>query len=68
MRAHSSRSHPPSRKAAPPRNVNFLPNATAANNTPGAGANITTASAYQDLNNQFDPGGRLGQVMFRLNW
>ena len=33
------------------------------------GANIfTTASAYQDLNNQFDPGGRLGQVMFRLNW
>jgi hypothetical protein len=50
-------------------NVNFLPHATAANNTPGAGANIfTTASAYQDLNNQFDPGGRLGQVMFRLNW
>jgi hypothetical protein len=50
-------------------NVNFLPNATAANNTPGAGANIfTTAAAYQDLNNQFDPGGRLGQVMFRFNW
>ena len=29
-------------------NVNFLPHATAANNQPGAGANIfTTASAYR---------------------
>jgi hypothetical protein len=28
-------------------NVNFLPNATVANNSPGAGANIfTTGSAY----------------------
>jgi hypothetical protein len=50
-------------------NVNFLPHATAANNSPGAGANIfSTASAYQDFNNQFDPGGRLGQIVFRLNW
>jgi TonB dependent receptor len=50
-------------------NVNFLPHATAANNSPGAGANIfTTDQAYRDFNNQFDPGGRLGQLMFRLNW
>jgi hypothetical protein len=49
--------------------VNFWPNATATNNVPGAGANIfTTTSAYQDFNNQFDPGGRLGQIVFRLNW
>jgi hypothetical protein len=48
-------------------NINFT--TTNANNTPGAGANIfTTTTAYQDFNNQFDPGGRLGQVVFRLNW
>ena len=50
-------------------NINFLPHATAANNTPGAGANIfTTASAYQDLEQPVRPGGRLGQMMLRLNW
>ena len=50
-------------------NVNFLPHSTAANNNPGAGANIfTTDVAYRHFNNQFDPGGRLGQIMFRLNW
>jgi hypothetical protein len=25
-------------------------------------------AAYQDPSNTFDPGGRLGQIMFRLNW
>jgi len=25
-------------------------------------------SAYTDINNTFDPGGRLGQLVFRLNW
>jgi len=50
-------------------NVNFLPHSTAANNSPGAGANIfTTDQSYRDFNNQFDPGGRLGQIVFRLNW
>jgi hypothetical protein len=50
-------------------NINFLPHSTAANNSPGAGANIfTTDQSYRDFNNQFDPGGRLGQVVFRLNW
>jgi hypothetical protein len=27
---------------------------------------VTTA--YQDISNTFDPGGRIGQLMFRLNW
>ena len=25
-------------------------------------------SAYTDINNTFDPGGRLGQLVLRLNW
>lgn len=25
-------------------------------------------SAYQDVSNTFDPGGRIGQLMFRINW
>ena len=25
-------------------------------------------SAYRDLDNTYDPGGRLGQIMFRFNW
>lgn len=36
---------------------------------PGSGATIfQTNSAYTDLNNTFDPGGRLGPLVFRLNW
>jgi len=27
-----------------------------------------TDSAYRDLDNTFDPGGRLGQLMIRINW
>ena len=27
---------------------------------------VTTA--YTDLNNTFDPGGRVGQIMLRFNW
>src|SRR4029079_19162606 len=27
---------------------------------------VTTA--YADLNNSYDPGGRIGQLVFRLNW
>jgi hypothetical protein len=45
-------------------NVNFN---TAAN--PGSGATIfQVTSAYQDPSNTFDPGGRLGQLMIRINW
>ena len=25
-------------------------------------------SAYTDSSNTYDPGGRLGQIMFRINW
>ena len=25
-------------------------------------------SAYTDISNTFDPGGRVGQLMFRFNW
>ena len=32
----------------------------------GAIAGVT--SAYADLNNSYDPGGRIGQLVFRLNW
>ena len=45
-------------------NVNFSPVAN-----PGGGATIFQAtSAYTDLNNTFDPGGRLGQITWRVNW
>ncbi len=36
---------------------------------PGGGATIfQVTTAYRDPNNDFDPGGRLGQVSLRLNW
>jgi carboxypeptidase family protein len=45
-------------------NINFDPAATA-----GPGATIfQTTSAYTDNNNTFDPGGRLGMLVFRVNW
>ncbi len=45
-------------------NINFNP---AAN--PGGGATIfQVGSAYRDPDNNFDPGGRLGQLSIRFNW
>jgi hypothetical protein len=45
-------------------NINFNP---AAN--PGDDEDIFRAtSAYQDSSNTYDPGGRLGQIMIRINW
>jgi hypothetical protein len=45
-------------------NVNFN---LAAN--PGSGATIfQVGTAYRDPSNTFDPGGRLGQVVWRINW
>jgi Carboxypeptidase regulatory-like domain len=36
---------------------------------PGTAANIfQIAAAYTDPSNTYDPGGRLGQLMFRVNW
>jgi hypothetical protein len=45
-------------------NINF---SAAAN--PGSNATIfQTTGIYMDQNNTYDPGGRLGQLMFRINW
>jgi len=45
-------------------NINFTPVAA-----PGTGETIfSTRTIYQDANNTYDPGGRLGQLMFRINW
>ncbi len=45
-------------------NINFNP---AAN--PGSGSTIfQVTSGYTDPSNTYDPGGRLGQLMFRFNW
>jgi hypothetical protein len=45
-------------------NINFN---TVAN--PGSGATIfQVSSAYSDLSNTFDPGGRIGEISLRLNW
>jgi hypothetical protein len=45
-------------------NINFNP---AAN--PGGGATIfQVGTAYRDPDNNFDPGGRLGQLSIRINW
>ena len=36
---------------------------------PGSGAGIFQADeAYRDPSNTFDPGGRLGQIVWRINW
>jgi hypothetical protein len=45
-------------------NINF--NAVG---NPGSGETIfQVTSAYQDSSNTYDPGGRLGQIMIRINW
>lgn len=45
-------------------NINFNP---AAN--PGGGSTIfQVGGAYRDPDNNFDPGGRLGQLSIRINW
>jgi hypothetical protein len=48
-------------------NVNFSINDPT--QTPGSGAGIfQTDSAYRDLDNTYDPGGRIGQLAIRFNW
>jgi len=34
----------------------------------GTGGSNNVTSAYSDINNTFDPGGRLGQLVVRVNW
>jgi hypothetical protein len=48
-------------------NINFT--VTDNSRTPGSGAGIfQTTEAYRDLDNTYDPGGRLGQIALRFNW
>ncbi len=48
-------------------NINFV--VTDNSRTAGSGAGIfQTDSAYRDLDNTYDPGGRLGQIALRFNW
>ena len=45
-------------------NINFNPVAN-----PGDDDDIfQVGTAYRDPDNNFDPGGRLGQLSFRINW
>jgi hypothetical protein len=45
-------------------NVNFNPAA----NPGGGGTIFQVGTAYRDADNNFDPGGRLGQISVRFNW
>ena len=51
-------------------NINFDPvGTTGTNQAAGTRADIfQTSTAYTDPSNTYDPGGRLGQIMFRINW
>jgi hypothetical protein len=52
-------------------NINFdpfNPDLTNINGVYGGATFGQVTTAYQDANNTFDPGGRLGQIMFRFNW
>jgi hypothetical protein len=53
-------------------NINFDPAGAAGSNpatNAGTGTGIfQTTTAYTDLSNTYDPGGRVGQIMFRINW
>jgi hypothetical protein len=47
-------------------NVNFNPTFDV---TPAAGSTaFQITSGYTDINTTFDPGGRIGQIVWRLNW
>ena len=48
-------------------NINFVVSDNS--RAPGSGAGIfQTDSAYRDLDNTYDPGGRLGQLALRFSW
>ena len=51
-------------------NPNYNPAGAAGTNTAaGTAATIfRTTSAYTDASNTYDPGGRIGQLMIRVNW
>jgi hypothetical protein len=47
-------------------NINFLPTTTISTSNIATFGQVT--SAYRDPNNTQDPGGRLGQLTFRVSW
>ena len=50
-------------------NINFDPFAVDNSNGDFADEEFgQVTTAYRDPSNTFDPGGRLGQLMFRINW
>ena len=50
-------------------NINFDPFAVDNSNADFADEEFgQVTTAYRDPSNTFDPGGRLGQLMFRINW
>jgi hypothetical protein len=55
-------------------NINFDPYEVRTDSAANSIADFSSANfgqvtgAYQDTSNTFDPGGRLGQLMFRINW
>ena len=50
-------------------NINFTPVASPTTGTPfTSGAYGQVTAAYTDMSNTFDPGGRLGQLVFRFSW
>lgn len=49
-------------------NINFNPTVFGPDNSYDDARIFQVTSAYTDPNNTYDPGGRLGQLMFRINW
>ena len=49
-------------------NINFDPTIFGLDNSYDDARIFQTTTAYSDLSNTYDPGGRLGQIMFRINW
>ena len=49
-------------------NINFNPTIFGPDNSFDDARIFQVTSAYSDLSNTYDPGGRLGQIMFRINW
>jgi hypothetical protein len=45
--------------------IDFNPNFTLTGTFP---TSQRVTSAYADVSNTFDPGGRIGQLAFRVNW
>jgi hypothetical protein len=49
-------------------NINFNPTIFGPDNSYDDARIFQATSAYTDASNTYDPGGRLGQLMFRINW